>query len=54
MKDCLEERPGGGGFSPGCKGGLGTMMERRAKDVRLDIALMAVRRRMRPHCRCML
>ena len=46
VKDCLEESREEEGFSPECKQELETMMERRAKDVRLDIALMAVSQRM--------
>jgi len=46
VKDCLEESREQEGFTPECKQELETMMERRAKDVRLDIALMAVRRQM--------
>ena len=47
MKDCLEDSREQPGFTPECKQELENMMERRAKDVRLDTVLMAVRRR--PH-----
>ena len=43
VKDCLEESREEQGFTPECKLELENMMERRAKDVRLDTTLMEVK-----------
>jgi hypothetical protein len=42
VKDCLEENREQDGFTPECKQEIEAMMERRAKDVRLDSTLMEV------------